>query len=49
MKELVEALEGIRVVVVRTAEGKARLVLEKMGREEAQVFAGLKLQQLLPA
>ncbi|MDE2044342.1 MAG: IS1634 family transposase [Thermoplasmata archaeon] len=49
MKELVEALEAIKVVLVRTTEGKPRLVLEKMGREEAQVFTGLKLDQMIPA
>jgi transposase len=49
MKELVEALEGIKVVVTRTEEGRARLLLEKMGREEARVFTGLNLPQLLPA
>ena len=49
MKELVEALESLKVVLVRTPEGKPRLVLEKMGREEARVFTGLKLDQMIPA
>ena len=49
MKELVEGLERIRVVLVRTPEGKPRLVLEKMGREEAQLFSRLNLAQFIPA
>ncbi len=49
MKELVEALESLKVVLVRTPEGKPRLVLEKMGREEARVFTGLKLDRMIPA
>ena len=49
MKELVEALESLKVVLVRTLEGKPRLVLEKMGREEARVFTGLKLGEMIPA
>ena len=48
MKELVEALESLKVVLVRTLEGKPRLVLEKMGHEVAQVFTGLKLDQMIP-
>lgn len=31
MKQLVEALKGIKVVLIRTPEGKPELVLEKMG------------------
>ena len=48
MKELVEGLERIKVVLVQTPEGKPRLVLEKMGREEARIFSRLNLHQYIP-
>jgi transposase len=48
MKELVEALERIKVVLLRTPEGKARLVLEKMGPKESQVHKALNLQRFIP-
>lgn len=48
IKELVEGLERIKVVLVQTPEGKPRLVLEKMGREEARIFSRLNLHQYIP-
>lgn len=48
MKELVEGLEGIRVAVVRTPEGKAKLVLEQMGAREARIHKELNLQRFIP-
>ncbi len=48
MKQLVEALEGIKVVLIRTPEGKAKLVLEKMGAQENRVFKALDLQRMIP-
>lgn len=49
MKELVGALEALKVVLVRTPEGRPKLVLEKMGRQEARLFEGLHLSTLVPA
>jgi hypothetical protein len=34
MKVLVEAREGIKVVLIRTPEGKAKRVFEKMAAQE---------------
>ena len=48
MKELVEALERIKVVLIRTPEGKAKLVLEKLGAPEAQVYKALNLERMIP-
>lgn len=48
MKELVEALDGIKVVLPRTTEGKAKLVLEKLGPKETQVYKALDLQRFIP-
>ena len=49
MKELVELLERIRVVLVRTADGSPKMVLEQMGREEALVFTRLNLGRYIPS
>ncbi|MDG6912408.1 MAG: IS1634 family transposase [Nitrososphaerota archaeon] len=49
MKELVEGLERIKVVLTRTPEGKPRLVLERMGREEGRLFTRLNLTRFIPA
>jgi transposase len=49
MKELVELLERIRVVLVRTGDGSPKLVMEQMGREEALVFSRLNLGQFNPS
>jgi transposase len=48
MKELVDALERIKVVLIRTPEGRARLVLEKMGPPESRVYKALNLQRFIP-
>ncbi len=48
MKVLVEALERIRVALVRTPEGKAKLVLEQMGASEARIYKALNLQRFIP-
>lgn len=48
MKELVEALEGIRVGTLRTASGTPQLVVEEMTREQARLFSRLKLGDLIP-
>ena len=48
MKELVELLERIRVVLVRTGDRSPKLVMEQMGREEALVFSRLNLGQFIP-
>jgi transposase len=48
MKELVEALEGIRVALVRTPEGRPKIVLEQMGAREARVHKALNLQRFIP-
>ncbi len=47
MKELVEGLEGIRVALVRTSEGKARLVLEQMDARSARIHKALGLQRFI--
>jgi transposase len=49
MAELVERLERIKVVLVRTSEGKPKLVLEQMGREEALIFGRLNLGKYIPS
>ncbi len=49
MKELVELLERIRVVLVRTEDGSPKLVMEQMGREEALVFSRLNLGRFIPS
>ena len=48
IKELVEGLEKIRVVLVRGKEGKPELVLERMSREGAQLFTRLNLGRFIP-
>ena len=48
IKELVERLENIRVVLVRRKEGKPELVLERMSREGAQLFTRLNLGRFIP-
>ena len=48
MKQLVEALEGIRVGAVKTATGAPELVVEEMTRTQAQLFSRLKLGDLIP-
>ena len=48
MRELLEALESIRVAAVRNDGGKAELVVEQMTRRQARVFAALKLGELIP-
>ena len=48
MKELVDTLEGIKVVLLRTTEGKAKLVLEKLGPKETRVYKALDLQRFIP-
>ena len=48
IKELVEGLEKIRVVLVRGKEGKPERVLERMSREGAQLFTRLNLGRLIP-
>ena len=49
MKELVEGLERIRVVLVRGEEGKPEMVLERMSREGAELFTRLNLGQFIPS
>jgi transposase len=49
MKELVELLERIRVVLVRTEDGSPKLVMEQMGRKEALVFSRLNLGRFIPS
>jgi transposase len=48
MKQLVEALEGIRVGAVKTSRGGPQLVVEEMNRTQAQLFSRLKLGDLIP-
>jgi transposase len=48
LKRMVEELDGIRLGVVRTAEGKPELVVEEMNRRQAQLFSRLKLGDLIP-
>jgi transposase len=48
MQQLVEALEGIRVGAVRTAEGAPQLVVEEMSREQSRLFSRLGLGDLIP-
>ena len=48
MKQLVEALEGIRVGAVKTVTGAPELVVEEMTRTQAQLFSRLKLGDLIP-
>lgn len=48
MKRLLEALDGIRVVLVRTPEGRPQLGLEQMGETAARVFSRLNLGRYLP-
>jgi transposase len=48
MKELLEALEGIRIGVVRTSEGKPQMVLEQMTKLQGQVAERLHLASLVP-
>jgi transposase len=49
MKQVVEILERIRVVLVRGADGTPKLVMEQMEREEALVFSKLNLGRFIPA
>lgn len=48
MPQLVEALEGIRVGAVRTADGAPQLVVEQMSREQSRLFSRLGLGDLIP-
>ena len=48
MKELVEGLEKIRVVLVRGEKGEPEPVLERTSREGAQLFARLNLGRFIP-
>ncbi|MGI0053735.1 MAG: IS1634 family transposase [Thermoplasmata archaeon] len=48
MKQLMTALDGIRVVLVRTPEGKPQLVLERMDEISARVFSQLELDRFIP-
>jgi adenylosuccinate lyase len=49
MKQVVEILERIRVVLVRGADGTPKLVMEQMEREEALVFSKLNLGRFIPS
>jgi transposase len=48
VKQLLSALDGIKVVLVRTREGKPELALEQMGGLSARVFTKLDLGRYLP-
>ena len=48
IKELVEGLEKIRVVLVRGEKGRPEMVLERMSREETELFTRLNLGQFIP-
>ena len=49
MPRLVEILERIRVVLVRSPDGTPKMVLEQMDREEALVFSKLNLGRFIPS
>lgn len=49
MKELLTALDGIKVVLVRTPEGRPRLVLERMEGVSARVLSKLELDRFIPS
>ena len=49
MPKLVELLERIRVVLVRSPDGTPEMALEQMDREEALVFSKLNLGRFIPS
>jgi transposase len=49
MKGLLSALGGIKVVLVRTPEGRPRLVLERMQGVSASVLSKLELDRFIPS
>ena len=48
MKQLVEALEGIRVGAMKTARGGPQLAVEEVNWTQTQLFSRLKLGDLMP-
>jgi transposase len=48
IKELVEGLEKIRVLLVRGEKGRTEMVLERISREGTELFTRLNLGQFIP-